>query len=74
MEAFGDKQIALRHLKSAPKVLAIGQPKKKFDEVVRLLGGGEAVSAEVLVLAAVSGSTLRMREKKRPLKLVISSE
>ena len=68
MEGFGDKQIALRHLKSVPEMLAIPQAKKKFDEIVRLRGGVEAVSAEVL--AVVSGSPLRLWYKKRLLKLL----
>ena len=68
VEVSGDKQIALRHLKSVPEMLAIPQAKKKFDEIVRLLGGGEAVSAEVL--AVVSGRPLDLWYKKSLLKLL----
>jgi hypothetical protein len=71
VEVFGVKQVALCHLKSAPEILAIAQPKKKFDEVVQLLGGSEAVSTEVLV--AVSSSPLRLWNKKALLKLLGAS-
>jgi hypothetical protein len=47
-------------------MLAIAQPKKKFDEIVQLLGGSEAVSAEVL--AAVSSSPLLLWNEKALLK------
>jgi hypothetical protein len=46
VEVFSDKQVALCHLKSMPKMLAIAEPKKKFDEIVQLLGGSEAVKAQ----------------------------
>ena len=68
VEVFSDKQVALCHLKRMPTMLAIAQPKKKFDEIVQLLGGSEAVSAEVLVLAEVSSSPLRLWNKKALLK------
>jgi hypothetical protein len=45
---FGDKQIALRHLKSVPPMLAIAQPEQKYNDIVRLLGGSEAASAQAI--------------------------
>jgi hypothetical protein len=66
VEVFSDKQVALCHLKRVHEVLAIAQPKKKFDEVVQLMGGSEAVSEEML--AAVSSRPLCLWNKKEFLK------
>jgi hypothetical protein len=67
VEVFRDEQVALCHLEGVPEMLAISEPKKKFNEVVQLLlGGSEAVSAEVL--AAVSSSLLCLWNKKGLLK------